>query len=50
MFFDTVPFHGTDDFQIIRLLKEGKRPRRLESPIMAGISSSAVGNPFLLNV
>ncbi|KAF8345488.1 kinase-like domain-containing protein [Amanita rubescens] len=34
-FFDTVPFHGTNDFKIIRLLMKGKRPRRLESPRMA---------------
>jgi len=34
-FFDTVPFHGTNEFQIMRLLAKGKRPHRLESPKMA---------------
>ncbi len=34
-FFDTVPFRGTNDFQIMRLLAKGKRPDRLESPRMA---------------
>ena len=33
-FFDTVPFHGISEFQIIRLLAKGKRPHRLENPRM----------------
>ena len=34
IFFDTVPFHGKRDFQIIRLLTKGARPERLDSPVM----------------
>jgi serine/threonine protein kinase len=34
IFFDTVPFHGKRDFQIIRLVTKGVRPERLENPIM----------------
>ncbi|KAF8326237.1 kinase-like domain-containing protein, partial [Amanita rubescens] len=34
VFFDTVPFHGINDFQIVRLVMDGKRPDRLERPKM----------------
>ena len=34
IFFDTVPFHGKRDLQIIRLVTMGVRPQRLENPIM----------------
>ena len=34
VFFDTVPFHGINDFQIVRLVMDGKRPGRLEMPKM----------------
>lgn len=33
-FFDSVPFHGKTDIQIVRLVTNGKRPDRLESPRM----------------
>jgi len=32
IFFDTVPFHGKNNFQIMRLVKSGKRPDRHEQP------------------
>ncbi|KAF8338411.1 kinase-like domain-containing protein [Amanita rubescens] len=33
-FFDTAPFHGKNDFQIVGLVRSGVRPGRLESPKM----------------
>ncbi|KAF8734663.1 hypothetical protein AX14_003174 [Amanita brunnescens Koide BX004] len=30
--FDTIPFQGTNEFQIMRLISRGKRPPRLEKP------------------
>ncbi|KAF8337722.1 kinase-like domain-containing protein [Amanita rubescens] len=34
IFFDAVPFHEASSFQIMRLVMDGKRPLRLESPPM----------------
>jgi len=34
IFFDTVPFHGKTDFEIMRLVKSGKLPDQLERPKM----------------
>jgi len=33
-FFDSAPFNGKTDIQIVRLVTNGKRPARLESPSM----------------
>ncbi|KAF8344811.1 kinase-like domain-containing protein [Amanita rubescens] len=33
-FFDSIPFHGKTEIQIVRLVTNGKRPDRLESPSM----------------
>jgi hypothetical protein len=33
-FFDNVPFSGKNDFQVARLVMDGVRPGRLESPAM----------------
>jgi len=34
VFFDTVPFHGKTDFEIMRLVKSGEFPDQLERPKM----------------
>ncbi|KAF8716612.1 hypothetical protein AX14_012280 [Amanita brunnescens Koide BX004] len=34
IFFDTVPFHGKSDIQILRLITKGVHPVRLKNPIM----------------
>jgi hypothetical protein len=34
IFFNTVPFQGKYEYQIMRLVTSGGRPRRLESPRM----------------
>ena len=30
--FDTIPFQGTNEIQIVRLVSRGKRPPRLDEP------------------
>ena len=34
IFFDTVPFHGNNDLQVMRLVTNGVCPKRLNIPIM----------------
>ena len=34
IFFDNIPFHEKNDFQVVLLVMDGARPDRLESPAM----------------